>query len=328
VTAAPLVSVVVPCFNYGHLLRESLDSVLGQSLQDWECIVVDDGSTDDTSAVAGSYAAQDARFVCLRQENRGLSAARNAGLRKARGELVQLLDADDLLEAEKLKEHAHFLTRHPEFDLVYGAMRYFTGQGPERRRSLGRHGANQEWMTLWPDTSQDMLLALVQGNQFPVSAALFRKSLPAEMGYFDEALASHEDWEFWLRCALAGKRFCGRDAPATRTLIREHGQSLTRRAITMAETRLEVRRRIDKIAAAEALRAVNRECASYDECELGGAHLAAGHWRAGTRWLRKGFAEAPRKRLAMRAFLAQVAPGWLLQSWRQLRRIASGGAAA
>lgn len=327
-TPAPLVSVVVPCFNYGHLLRESLDSVRGQSLRDWECIVVDDGSTDDTSAVAGSYVAQDARFVCLRQENGGLSAARNAGLRKARGELIQLLDADDLLEGDKLKEHARLLAQHPEYDLVYGSMRYFTGQGSARRQSLGQHGASRQWMTLWPDSSQGMLLALVQGNQFPVSAALFRKSLVSEVGYFDEALASHEDWEFWLRCALAGKRFCGSDAPGTRTLIREHGQSLTRRAITMAETRLEVRRRIERLAAAETLRAANRECASYDECELGGAHLAAGHWREGTRWLRKGLAESPRKWLAMRAFFAQAAPGWLMQLWRWLRRASSRGVAA
>jgi glycosyltransferase involved in cell wall biosynthesis len=324
----PLVTVVVPCFNYGHLLGETLDSVRNQSLEGWECIIVDDGSTDETSAVAGSYAAQDARFSCLRQENRGLSAARNSGLRKARGELIQLLDADDLLEAEKLKAHARFLAQHAEYDLVYGAMRYFTGEGPARRLARGQHGVDREWMTLWPDTSQGMMLALIRGNQFPVSAALFRKSLLVEVGYFDETLASHEDWEFWLRCALAGKRFCGRDAPQTRTLIREHGQSLTRRAIAMAETRLEVRRRIEGLAVSEALRAVNRECASYDACELAGAHLAVGHWRAGLRWLRKGFAEAPRKWLAIRSFLAQVAPGRFLRLWRWLRGTASRGAAA
>jgi hypothetical protein len=147
--------------------------------------------------------------------------------------------------------------------------------------------------------------------------------LLAEVGYFDESLASHEDWEFWLRCAFAGKRFHGRDAAGTRTLIREHGQRLSRRAITMAESRLDVRRHIARLAPSDTLRARNLECASYDECELGGAHLAAGNWRAGLRWLRKGLSEARSKPLAIRAFLAQVVPDWMLRPLRRFRGIVS-----
>jgi hypothetical protein len=174
-------------------------------------------------------------------------------------------------------------------------------------------------MTLWPDTTDKLLLALVEGNTFPISAPAFRKSALDEVGYFDESLPSHEDWEFWLRWAFAGKRFFGLDAPGTRTLIREHGESLTGRTVTMAETRLLVRERIEKLAPTDALRAKNRECASYDECDLGAAHLAAGHWRAAIRWYLSGFTKAERKARAIRVLLVHLAPSWLLSLWRRLR---------
>jgi len=319
VTQAPAVSVIVPCFNYGHLLGETLESLGRQSLGDWECIVVDDGSTDNTEAVARAYASKDERFSYQVQENRGLSAARNAGLRIARGEYAQLLDSDDLLEAQKLKEHVNFLERHEEYSLVYGSMRFFRVRGASMVYARGRNGVDIDWMKMWPDTNDAMLSALVEGNQFPVSAAVFRRSVIDDIGYFDEALPSHEDWEFWLRLAFAGKRFFGLDEPGTRTLIREHGESLTRRTVTMAETRLLVRERIEKLAPTDALRAKNRECASYDECDLGAAHLAAGHWSAAIRWYLSGFTKAERKARAIRVLLVHLAPSWLLSLWRRLR---------
>jgi len=317
---SPAASVIVPCFNYGHFLAESLNSVSRQSLGNWECIVVDDGSTDETAAVARSYASRDGRFSYVFQENRGLSAARNAGLRLAAGEYVQLLDADDLLEAEKLEAHTVFLNRHEGYSVVYGPMRYFRAQGTSRQYARGRHGVEKEWMKLWPDTNDEMLSALVEGNQFPVSSAFFRRSIIDEIGYFNEALRSHEDWEFWLRCAFAGKRFLGLDAPNTKTLIREHGEGLTAQSVTMVETRLLVRERIEKLAPTDALRAKNRECASYDICELGAALLSAGQWRAGALRYLSGFAKAERKARAIRVLLAYLAPAWALSLYRRMRR--------
>jgi glycosyltransferase involved in cell wall biosynthesis len=319
VTLPPKVSVIVPCFNYGHLLAETLESVRSQSLGEWECIVVDDGSTDDTGSVARSYASRDQRFSYLHQENRGLSAARNAGLRAARGGYVQLLDADDLLETEKLREHGAFLDQQPRYSLVYGPMRYFRERGGTRVLARRRNGVDVEWMRMWPDTDDEMLSALLEGNQFPVSAALFRRAVIEEVGYFDEALRSHEDWEFWLRCAFAGKRFCGLDAPGTKTLIREHGKGLTASAITMAETRLAVRERLEKLAPTEALRAKNRECEGYDACELGAAQLAAGLWKAGVRGYVSGFLRTGQKARALRPLAAHLAPDWLLAPLRRLR---------
>jgi len=316
----PKVSVVVPCFNYGRFLAECLDSVRAQTFEGWECIVIDDGSTDDTGAVAAAYAAKDGRFVSVRQENRGLSAARNAGMRRAQGDYLQLLDADDLLEEGKLEQQAAFLDQHPDCALVYGGMRYFQVRGSAKVLAPGRNASAVEWMKMWRDTDSTMLAAMVEGNQFPVSAALFRRAVLEETGYFDEELRSHEDWDFWLRWAFSGKRFFGEDVPGTRTLIREHGQSLTRSTITMAQTRLVVRDRIEKLVTSEALRVRNRECASYDQCELGAAEIAAGHVAAGARRYLSGFAGARRKARALQLLAVQLAPQWLLGLWWSFRR--------
>ena len=316
----PKVSVIVPSFNYGHVLAETLDSVLNQSLEDWECIVVDDGSTDDTATVTSAYASKDARFFYVYQQNSGLSAARNTGLREAKGEYIQLLDADDLIEIEKLREHAQILDLRKDYSLVYGPMSYFTGPSTRRVFSRGRNNGDKNWMKFWPDTNEQMLMALIQENLFPVSAPLVRKSSLIEVGYFDDSLRSHEDWEFWLRLAFAGKRFFGLDVPGTRTLIREHRRSMSNRVIIMAETRLKVRRHIEDLVETEALRLKNRECSRYDECLFGAAHIAAGHFRTGVRWYFHGIVGARHKATAVHFSAINIVPGWLLRGLRRMRK--------
>src|SRR2546423_1634887 len=116
---APVVSVVIPTFNYGHFIGETLRSVQGQTLQQWECIVVDDGSTDNTAAVVGEISARDPRVKYLRQEKRGQQAAKNAGARRAIGQYVQFLDSDDLIEPEKLQYQAAYLDAHQDVDVIY-----------------------------------------------------------------------------------------------------------------------------------------------------------------------------------------------------------------
>src|SRR4051812_5654849 len=121
-----IISVIVPCFNYGHYLPDTLRGLLAQQFKHWECIIVDDGSTDDTAGVAAAFAADDARIRYLRQANAGLSAARNAGLSAARGRYIQLLDADDSIAPQKLALQFDYLETHPEADLVFGNALYFT----------------------------------------------------------------------------------------------------------------------------------------------------------------------------------------------------------
>src|SRR5690606_19624568 len=111
------VSIIVPCYNYAKFLPFALDSILAQQLGAWECVIVDDGSTDDTGVVARAYVNKDRRFRYVYQQNSGLSAARNTGLKNTTANYIQLLDADDLIDAQKLLLQATYLDEHRDVDI-------------------------------------------------------------------------------------------------------------------------------------------------------------------------------------------------------------------
>ena len=114
-------SIIIPVYNVAQYLRECLDSVLAQTFGDWEAICVDDGSTDGSAAILDEYAAKDARFRVIHQENAGVSAARNAALDAAKGEFFLFLDGDDLLRNDALEMFAFHFERNQSLDgiLVY-----------------------------------------------------------------------------------------------------------------------------------------------------------------------------------------------------------------
>lgn len=219
------VSVIVPVYNYGRYLPDALDSVLAQTFGDWECIIVDDASTDDSGRVAAAYAARDARFrVITHDTNKGPAASRNSGIAASRGAYLQFLDADDRLLPDKIAQHVRFLEAHPETGVVYSEAGFFRDGEPDRlmpslhgtlsRSMMARvHGADEAWRKL------------EHYNITPTPAALVRRAIAPR---FEESCAAHEDWDFWLRCAAAGVRFdfCGDDAPLV--AIRAHGRSTSR----------------------------------------------------------------------------------------------------
>src|SRR6267142_6735581 len=130
---AGLVTVVIASHNYAHFIAQTLDSVLAQTYTDWECIVVDDGSTDNTREVVGRYAEADPRIHYLWQENQRLAVARNTGIANSAGEYLQFLDADDLIESRKLECQVDVLERQPEIDIVYGDVRYIAAEKSDQR---------------------------------------------------------------------------------------------------------------------------------------------------------------------------------------------------
>ena len=182
--APPLVSVIIPCYNYGRFLAAALDSVRAQNYPATEIVVVDDGSTDDTPAVAARYP----EAVYLRQENQGLSAARNAGIRASRGELLVFLDADDWLYPGALATNAAVLRQHPEAAFVAGAHTFVYPDGRTQAIALLRSG-----------TPYHDLLA--RGNYIAMIAAVMfaRWALPEPA--FDPALRNCEDYDLYLRLA-------------------------------------------------------------------------------------------------------------------------------
>jgi glycosyltransferase involved in cell wall biosynthesis len=226
-SSRPLVSVVVPTYNYGRLIGETLDSLRAQTCADWECLVVDDGSTDDTAQVVARFAAEDPRFRYLRQPNQRQAVAKNTGLAAARGRYVQFLDADDFIEDEKLERQAAYLEAHPEVDLVYGGVRYFSD--PEARERLySMEEENQPWMPEVSGRGAEVLEPLVRRNIMVINSPLVRRELVERVGPFDPRLPPAEDWDYWLRCALAGARFQFEDIPGTLALVRSHPTSSSR----------------------------------------------------------------------------------------------------
>ena len=114
----PLVSVIVPAYNSEAWIGECLDSVLAQTYPNWECVVVDDGSTDGTLAIAESYAQRDSRIRCLRQENQGPSVARNTAVAHSHGEYILPLDADDMIASQFVENAVQYHESHPETTIV------------------------------------------------------------------------------------------------------------------------------------------------------------------------------------------------------------------
>ena len=240
-----IVSIIIPCYNYGWLLSETLDSVLAQTHQEWECLVIDDGSTDTTRAVAEEYRARDARFYYMHQANGGMSSARNHGLRLARGQYVQFLDADDMLAPQKLALQVAVLQTQPVVDIIYGDVRYFNhGDLSVLSRSLTMQAI--VWMNELSGRGEPVLEKLVLHNQLVINAPLMRASLLRRVGPFSEMLHSMEDWEFWMRCALADACFQYDDRPEMWALVRVHSTSVSQNQPRMRRYEIDVRRWIAK----------------------------------------------------------------------------------
>ena len=119
--AEPLFSIIIPCYNQASFLPDCIESILSQSFQDWEALIINDGSTDHTASVASDFAVQDARIFLVQKENGGLSSARNAGIRAASGNRLLFLDADDFLREGCLQAIAEATKKCDDSTLIqYG----------------------------------------------------------------------------------------------------------------------------------------------------------------------------------------------------------------
>jgi glycosyltransferase involved in cell wall biosynthesis len=182
----PKVSVIIPCYNQGHYLRGALASVLAQTFDAWEAIVVDDGSIDDTGAVATSFA--DPRIRYIYQENQGLCAARNTGIRLARGEYLSFLDADDEWGPAFLARCVGVLERDSSLGFVYTRHRIMDAMGIDLPRVGGE--------VVTPGRFRHRI---VEGGFFSCNAVLLCRDALQNVGDFDTDLTSLEDWDLWLR---------------------------------------------------------------------------------------------------------------------------------
>jgi glycosyltransferase involved in cell wall biosynthesis len=220
-----LISVIIPCYNYGRFLPEAVESVRQQSYAYWECHIVDDGSQDDTREVATLLAASDRRIIYHYKTNGGLSSARNYGIAAAKGEYLCFLDADDLFDRDKLQRQADCFSHNPQADIVYGKAMFFESS------NAGQHYHNKQKTTaselLDFSGSGNRLIGLLNRNNITVvSTPLIKKVVFARVGNFDESYRSYEDWHFWIRCALAGCSFVYCSQPPVCTYIRFGHESM------------------------------------------------------------------------------------------------------
>jgi glycosyltransferase involved in cell wall biosynthesis len=186
----PDVSVIVPCYNGEDYISETIQSVLDQSYESLELIIVDDGSLDRTGDVIAQCS--DARLRYFRTKNCGVSHARNFGIGMARGEFIAFLDADDLFMPENLSVKIGFLREHLDMDLVHAPEIIFDGNtGAHQRVSSGLGG-----------TVLSELLVLEKTVIHSPSSVLVRRKLLAATGLFDERLSVSADWDMWVRMAL------------------------------------------------------------------------------------------------------------------------------
>ncbi|MGC1456589.1 MAG: glycosyltransferase family A protein [Nitrospirota bacterium] len=189
------VSVIIPLFNKARFIRRSLDSVLMQTIKDYEVIVVDDGSTDDGPEIVAGYG--DRRIRLIRQENRGVSAARNAGIKAASGHYIAFLDADDTWKTNYLEIVASLIERYP------GAGAYATAYEIVRRNGMVvrpeyKGVPRQPWQGLLPSYFRSSL------GTPPVcsSATTVPKYVIHEVGFFPVGIPLGEDLDMWGRIAL------------------------------------------------------------------------------------------------------------------------------
>jgi GT2 family glycosyltransferase len=194
----PLVSVIVPAHNAARYLPAALASVLAQAYRPVDIVVVDDGSTDGTSELIRTH--PEARYVRLANA-RGPAAARNEGIRQAKGSYIAFLDADDLWPPNKLGRQVAFLEAHPDVALLFGNARRFSDDGWTEPSLFERYRYTaaffgHEWRVV------DPLAKLVRENFIPTGTVLARKDCLEEAGLFDERFLRAEDWDLWLRVAL------------------------------------------------------------------------------------------------------------------------------
>ena len=180
----PHVSVIIPTYNRGWVLKEAIDSVLAQEFKEFELIVVDDGSTDNTGEILDSYE-QD--IIVLRQSNKGVSAARNRGITEAAGRLVAFLDSDDLWLPRKLTSQVDFFNLNPA--AVINQTEEIWVRNGVRVNPKTRHHKFSGMIF-----ERSLALCLVSP-----SAVMIKKNLFSEVGVFDENLPACEDYDLWLR---------------------------------------------------------------------------------------------------------------------------------
>lgn len=191
-TATPVVSIVIPAYNHAAYLAETIESVFRQTYRQWELIVIDDGSTDETPAIIQRY--RDPRIRTFRHDNRGLSATLNRGVSLARGRYFAFLPSDDVYEPDKLTVQVEVLEKNPTVGIVFSRQTVIDAQGePTAEKQV------QSWFEVSFTTKEEIFPALFERDFLSTPTHLLRMECFARVGLFDESLVTTQDYDLWVR---------------------------------------------------------------------------------------------------------------------------------
>jgi glycosyltransferase involved in cell wall biosynthesis len=308
----PLVSVIMPAYNVAPFLEDSAASALAQSYPDLELLIIDDGSKDDTASIAERIQRENpSRVRVIRRANGGLAAARNTALSAARGEFFALLDSDDLWEPGFLEHQMKTFSSAPSIDLVTANGRYLGGAW---------HG---ELVRPCPDRRPPTTLSTIIADEQAVFVmTVFRRRVYETIGGFDETLRTNEDFDYWLRAALAGFQFARNPEPLA--WYRRRDGSLSSDAPRMLRGALRVCVKARALIADRPERALLERQIAYYEAELDAAlvreALASGDGVAAAQALASLNSRRPSVRTAIAAVMARHAGSVLSSVYRLTRR--------
>jgi len=238
-----LVSVIIPTFNYGHLILESLISIRDQSLKSWECLIIDDGSTDETRKIVNDFILDNSayNFKYYRIKNSGTSAAKNYGLDLASGKYIQFLDADDLLALSKLENQSGYLEKSGD-GLVFSDSLFFI---PDEKGKKYIERYPKGYLAKQSYQGEELLKKLIKNNLFTISSPLIRYEAIKGQVLFEKDLRNNEDWLFWFKLSLIYPKFNYCNMPGSEVFIRVHNQSAMNQKRNMYEGEVAVRRIMD-----------------------------------------------------------------------------------
>ena len=214
----PLVSIVITSYNYAHYIGQTITSVLDQTYDNWELIISDDGSTDNSLEVIRSFI--DPRISVIASEtNRGGAIAYADAYALCHGKYFTSLDSDDYIDARKLEKQVHYLEEHPDIDVLGTFVLEVDASG----QIIGDHGVHQTWFNQEMDLNHAD--SWLWQNHLCHSSALIRKLFHDQVGLTNPNLPYTADYEFWVRCLIAGGRF--HVLPGKLTYYRAHGGNVT-----------------------------------------------------------------------------------------------------
>lgn len=263
----PVVSVILAAHNRAHLLKDAIESVLAQTYQDWELIVVNDSSTDSTAELAQAYSRQDVRIHYLYRQHGRAALTKNSGLEQARGAYVALLDDDDTFLPHKLEQQVRTLEERPELGFTYAPVKVLFTDG-------------RSDTVLLPEQPANTFAALFDACLPQVAGVLARRACIEAVGQFNVALPHCEDYDLWLRLA---RRFRFDYTAEPVGLYRRHAGQKSRRTFTFLETQRAVLQSLPSVTGLGVSPAARRRRLAMLSYELARHHVDAGHFLSAAR---------------------------------------------